>query len=133
MIKLGCHKSGDSRILLVQNKFLNIHCQTCYSAILLPKTTASQKEDALSYHRVRRQHFVAVAFVRSIAIIIKTQNTDRNLIGNHRFISILFNPQTLVLNLVQNLASSLSSNVGLFFLTIPNLKQSKLKLSLCSV
>ena len=26
--------------------------------------------------------------------MIKTQNTDRNLIGNHRFISILFNPQT---------------------------------------
>ena len=92
-----------------------------------------QKEDALSYHRVRGQHFVAVVFVRSIAIIIKTQNSDRNLIGNHRFISILFNPQTLVLNLVQNLASSLSSNVGLVFLTIPNLKQSKLKLSLCSV
>ena len=115
MIKLGCDKSGDSRILLVENKFLNVHCQTCYSAILLTKTTGAQKEDALIYHRVRGQHFVAVVFVRSIAIIIKTQNAGRNLIGNHRFISILFNPQTLVLNLVQNLASSLSSNVGLVF------------------
>ena len=133
MIKLGCDKSGDSRILLVENKLLNIHSYTCYSAILLTKTTAAQKEDALSYHRVGGQHFVAVVFVRSIAIIIKTPSTGRNLIGNHRFISILFNPQTLVLNLVQNLASSLSSNVGLVFLTIPNLKQSKLKLSLCSV
>ena len=90
MIKLGCDKYGDSRILLVQNKFLNIRCQTCYSAKLLTKTTAAKQEDALSYHRVRGQHFVAVVFVRSIAIIIKTQNTDRNLIGNHRFISILF-------------------------------------------
>ena len=101
--------------------------------MLHTKTTAAQKEDVLSCHRVRGQHFVAVVFVRSIAIIIKTPSTGRNLIGNHRFISILFNPQTLVLNLVQNLASSLSSNVGLVFLTIPNLKQSKLKLSLCSV
>ena len=73
MIKLSCDKPGDSRILLVENKFLNIHCQTCYSAILLTKTTAAQKEDALSYHRVRGQHFVAVVFVRSIAIIIKTK------------------------------------------------------------
>ena len=126
MIKLGCDKSGDSRILLVDNQFLNI---TVKHVILLTKTTAVQKENALSYHRVRGQHFVAVVFVMNIAIIIKTQNTDRNLIGNHRFISILFNPQTLVLNL----ASSMSSNIGLVFLAIRNLKQSKLKLSLCSV
>ena len=68
MIKLSCDKPGDSRILLVENKFLNIHCQTCYSAILFTKTTAAQKEDALSYHSVRGQHFVAAVFVRSIAI-----------------------------------------------------------------
>ena len=75
MIKLGCDKSGDSRILLVENKLLNIHCQTCYSAILLTKTTAVEKEGMLSYHRVHGQHFVAVVFVRSIAIIIKTPST----------------------------------------------------------
>ena len=59
--------------------------------------------------------------MRSIAIIIIiTPNNGRKLIGNHRFISILFNPQTLVLNLVQNLASFLSSNAGLVFLTLTN-------------
>ena len=40
MIKLGCDKYGDSRILLVENKLSNAHCQTCYSAILLTKTTS---------------------------------------------------------------------------------------------
>ena len=45
MIKLGCDKSGDSRILLVENKFLNIHCQTCYTS---PKTN-----DARSYESAR--------------------------------------------------------------------------------
>ena len=46
--------------------------------ILFTKTTAAQKEDALSYHRVRGLYFVAVVFVRSIAIIIKTPITGRN-------------------------------------------------------
>ena len=33
---------------------------------LLTKTTATQNEDALSYHRVRGLHFMAVIFVGSI-------------------------------------------------------------------
>ena len=82
MLKLGCDKSGDSRILLVENKFLNIYCQTCYSTIILTQKTSAQKEDALSYHRVRGQHFVAVFFVRTIAVIIKIQNTDSSMYSN---------------------------------------------------
>ena len=38
--------------------------------ILLPKTTAAKNEAALSYHRLRRLHFLAVVFVRYIYIYI---------------------------------------------------------------
>ena len=39
MIKLGCDKSGDSRILMVEDKFLNINCQTCYTIACLTVNT----------------------------------------------------------------------------------------------
>ena len=44
-------------------------CISPYVSILLTKATVPQKEDALSYHRVRGQHFVAVVFVRSIIVM----------------------------------------------------------------
>ena len=40
--------------------------------ILLTKTTAARNGVALSYHSVRGLYFLAVVFVRSIVIIIKT-------------------------------------------------------------
>ena len=39
--------------------------------ILLTKTTAAQNEGALSYHKVRGLHFLAVVFVRRIVGIYK--------------------------------------------------------------
>ena len=45
--------------------------------ILLTITTAAQNEVALSYHRVRELHFLAVVFVATVYNIIKKEITDK--------------------------------------------------------
>ena len=49
---------------------LNQTINWSYLIILPTKTTAAQTEDALSYHRVRGQYFLAVIFVRSINLTV---------------------------------------------------------------
>ena len=45
--------------------------------ILLTKTAAAQNDDALSYYTVRGLYFLAVVFVRSVAIIVVLNITIR--------------------------------------------------------
>ena len=51
----------------VHMNYNDTHYSIIYT-ILLIKTTAAQNEVALSYHRVRGLHFLAVVFVATIVI-----------------------------------------------------------------
>ena len=58
--------------LLLPINFLN----ETFKYIVLTKTTATQNEVALSYHRVRGLYFMAVVFVRSIVVNCDLFNSD---------------------------------------------------------